>query len=1001
VLSTIRRIGSRCAHASARARRQLHAALALIAIGVFALFAGLGQAGQERYDYDPIGRLIRFTDSNNEVTEYTYDKAGNITSVVRGAAGSNQPPLLSTVSPSVIRLGETATLTITGQRLQVGTLQASDTGLDLSNVRQAATQVQADLSVTSSVPAGTQTLTFTNGQGTASIALLIAPKLPTLSIEPSPLALPPDNTARSITLRLSNPDLIAHQVTVTSSDTAKATVSPATVTIAAGQTTAQVSVTPKVAGFVNLTTTSPTLKATAVPVFITSDFRGVNTSYAMPLGVRVGDVEVSTPPSTTTTFKVNGLGVVLGPVLTTVAPRAVAVGGTYTFTISGAAIPAGAQVSMVQPDGVTVTTQAANPSQITASLAIDPAAAVGQRRFVVKDAAGNLVPFADAAAANIQLTTGEPSIISVEPLFTTPGKVMQLRVRGANLQDAQVRLVPPVDVAVDNSPAISADGSELTVRISTSPLAATGPRTVQIVTPSGQTGTAATAANQLTIVSDIRQNVTPIFAPALGVQVGGTSTPSENSVGPAGGVVGVVVGPAAYTTAPAVAVVGETTTLVIRGTALQGVTQASVQPATGITHAAFTVSADGTTLSLPTTVDPAAARGIRRVVLKTATGQLVFADASGDQVLVATPAPELTWVKPQVVLAGNTISMTILGRNFNDVTGVTFEPPAGLTAMPPIVASADGTVLTFSVQVAAAAQSGSRTVRVVTAGGTSAALAAPSNTFQVARQAGPTLDSISAAAVGLQVGSVSTATSFDTGIHAPQLGVLVQPPGTPVTEDRGLYASNVGILVGSGTTGISPASPDGVLKGTASTITVTGFALGDVTSATVLGPTALTAGQVQVNSDGTQLTVPITVPADATSTYYGIRLSRAAATPSTRITPVSEYGMFFNLGSLPTTIDSVAPIVLEQGKTYTFTIRGSNLRDVYQVMAEPGAGLLFGEGGLVPQFSTDTFGEKLTVQLRVEGNAPIGSRVVRLKVPGGITSADPIPANTITVVAPQ
>ncbi len=70
-----------------------------------ALSAGLVLAGQERYDYDPIGRLIRYTDSNNQVTDYTYDKSGNITSVMRGAAGSNLQPTLSSVTPSVVRLG--------------------------------------------------------------------------------------------------------------------------------------------------------------------------------------------------------------------------------------------------------------------------------------------------------------------------------------------------------------------------------------------------------------------------------------------------------------------------------------------------------------------------------------------------------------------------------------------------------------------------------------------------------------------------------------------------------------------------------------------------------------------------------------------------------------------------------------------------------------------------------------------------------------------------------
>ena len=61
------------------------AAMVLLVAGLV-VTGTVGQAGQERYEYDPIGRLVRFTDSNNEVTDYTYDAAGNILSVTRGSA---------------------------------------------------------------------------------------------------------------------------------------------------------------------------------------------------------------------------------------------------------------------------------------------------------------------------------------------------------------------------------------------------------------------------------------------------------------------------------------------------------------------------------------------------------------------------------------------------------------------------------------------------------------------------------------------------------------------------------------------------------------------------------------------------------------------------------------------------------------------------------------------------------------------------------------------------
>jgi YD repeat-containing protein len=75
------------------------------------------QAAVERYGYDPIGRLIQFVDSANQVTEYTYDAAGNLTTVTGGGAVSNFVPVLTSVTPGLIRRGETRNVVLAGQRL--------------------------------------------------------------------------------------------------------------------------------------------------------------------------------------------------------------------------------------------------------------------------------------------------------------------------------------------------------------------------------------------------------------------------------------------------------------------------------------------------------------------------------------------------------------------------------------------------------------------------------------------------------------------------------------------------------------------------------------------------------------------------------------------------------------------------------------------------------------------------------------------------------------------
>jgi hypothetical protein len=113
----------------------------------------------------------------------------------------------------------------------------------------------------------------------------IYPVLPTFAVSPIPLAIPPDNTARQFTVQFSHADAFDHSFALSVGDAAVIRVSPATLTIAAGQTQALASITGLKAGQTSLTLASPTLGSTAVPVFVTGEFAGINTSYARLLGV--------------------------------------------------------------------------------------------------------------------------------------------------------------------------------------------------------------------------------------------------------------------------------------------------------------------------------------------------------------------------------------------------------------------------------------------------------------------------------------------------------------------------------------------------------------------------------------------------------------------------------------------------------------------------------------------------------------------------------------------
>lgn len=961
------------------------------------LTGSVGEAGQERYEYDPIGRLVRFIDSSNEVTDYTYDAAGNILSVTRGGS-AGLAPALSSVTPSFIRRGETKALTITGQRLGVGTLQTSDAGLDLSNVRLAAAQVTADLTVAQSVPTGTQTLTFSNALGSAQIGLLIAPKLPTLSVEPSPLALPPDNIAHAVTLRLSGADVVSHAVAIASTDTAKATVSPAGVTIAAGQTTALVNITAKTAGFVNLSLSSATLGTVTVPVFVTVDFRGVNTSEAAAVGVMVGDGLPTAANSGSATFTASRVGVAVGPVLTGVSPDGMVVGATHNLAVSGLNLPTGLQVSVVPSQGVTATITTSDTQQIAVSLTADASAAAGVRRLVVTDAANKLVPFADPSRSQIRLTTGQPVITSIEPLFATAGTTPLLKVRGMNLQDGRLLVSPSIDLSVDAGPVVNAEGTELIAGLQIFALAASGPRVVQVATLSGNSTSQAGPANQFTIVREITNAVTPITAPLVGVVVGSSVATGTDTVGPVQAAhVGLVVGPVAFALSPQVGLVDSTITLVVTGTGLQGVQTATLAPLTGLTLGPVSIDAEGTSLSMQVAVAADAPRTPRRMTLQTPTGRLTFSKPDADQFLVVAPPPTLISITPQVIPAGTTRNLVVRGQNFSDLLSVQIEPSTGLTVGAAAVSDGN-TVLTVGVQASAGAPTGVRTLIVNTAGGASSSVASPANTFQVAQQVSATYDAVAAAPVGVTVGASTSPPMTDTiGVQASLVGVMVTPSVNPTTQTESVHAMNVGVVVGAAAAGVSPRSPDGFIKGTSSTLTIDGFALTQVSSVVVSG-SGVTLGALSVNAEGTQLTLPVTVSGTAPSSTYGVQLRTGTGTATVRVTAVTPANMLFNVGALPTTMDSVSPIVLEQGKSYALTVRGVNLMDAFDVLFEPTVGTLF---SAAPQWSTDALGEKLTISLVIDPNAAIGSRVLRLRVPGGMTTAEPLPANTITIVAPQ
>lgn len=956
---------------------------------------GAARAGDERYLYDSAGRLVRHTDARQSVVDYVFDAAGNLLAV-RRAQAQDLAPLLTGLTPSVVRRGQSPGFVLSGERLDLGSLQATHPGIGLGRLKRAPQQITGQMSVGGDVPLGLHELVFDNGAGRAAWPVSVAPVLPLLRVEPSPLALPPQGAPQLITLRLSHPDVLPHQIDLRTSDPTRATVTPSRITLAAGVTAAQFTVTPRSPGFLSLDLQSDTLGPVSVPVFITTDFRGVNTSHATPVRVQVGSQAAPAPRRTQGLFGAQGVGVAVGSVLTGLAPVGMAVGGQYRMVVQGRALPADARVELIPPQGLSVTVEQRSDTRLQLQLQVDAGAAPGWRRLQLVPASGRPVPVASSGADLWQLTSGTARIEAIEPLAVLPGRVSTIRVRGHHLQQGRLQIDPGTDLRIDAEPKVNAEGTELVARIEVAPLAATGPRTVRVVTPSGSSPAEPSAGNQLTIASAIEQTpVTPVASPVVGVRVG------SPSVAPAAASTlgltraGVQVGPGAWSVQPPQGVVGSEVEVEVTGVGLQAVRSVRLNPDTGVVIGPYQVDPDGRRLRFAARIDAQAPVGPRQVVLQGHAGPWTFAAPGSDLWAVVAPVPVLQAISPLVWMTGQTTTATVRGQHLGSVVSATALGPDGASddqvIVRPLTASTDGTRLTLEARVAQGAVSGPRRLVLSAPAGSSEAAAQAGNTVQVARQIAGSVTPLASPLVGLCVGTVDAVTSppaTSWGLLAPLVGVSRAGATAPAGWSMEARLPATGVVVGAAVRGMQPARPDGLLKGRTGRITIDGIGLQHVTQVHLIGQ-GVTAGTPQVSADGRQIGVDVAVADNAPSGPVGVSLGLPTLTGD---------ALQFQVGALPERLDSISPIVLEQGKTVTLVIRGAGLRDVHEVVVEPGNGLRQTSD---VAWSTDALGERLTVSLQIAPDAAVGSRVVRLRVPGGITPASPTPANTLTTVAPQ
>jgi len=901
-------------------------------------------------------------------------------------------PTVSGMTPNTLRRGETKTVQVTGTGLNTTTLSTTAAGLTLGGVTLSPTQASFDLTAADNATLGAQQLTFKNSAGSASATVTVTPDLPTASVTPTPIAVPPDSSSRQFAVQLAYADTIAHSFAVTVADASVVSVSTPTLTIDAGKTQAIGSLSGLKAGVTSIRLVSATLGTLTLPVYVTADFLGLNTSYAQPLGVVLETSAPATPLSGSVTAR--SLGIVSGNYVKDVTPKTFATGsGAGTLTIVGEGLQNAVAATLKPADGVTLgsLSVAADGKSVTVPLTVADNAPVSLRQVVLSSASG-AYPVASPDADRIQITLPRPEIVSVDPLFGAPGtSALSLTLIGRNLQAVQtLSSVPPDGLTFGASPTVNADGTRLTAVVNIASSAAPGARVIVANAPGSSSDPAPTSANTFTVATGMGSTYSPVVSPALGV-VKQESAPANPAQSTMSRPLGVAYGSVGTGISPQARAIGESFTLTVQGLGLQGVTAVSIAPATGISLGTPTIAADGQSLTVPVSIAADAPQTPRTVNLTAGPAPILFVPPASAVFNVTALEPVIDATDPVVLQIGATpVTMTLRGRNFQGATSVRLVPPEGMSVNNPPTGDAAGTQLTVSVSASSGAAPGQRAVIVTTPGGESPATLTAANTVTL----GGTLSTYSAISSPLlgvlkQDGGAPASITYDS-LLSRNLGVVFGAETPPALPPGTVLSGVVGVAVGPVATAILPTS---LARSASGTLVVSGHGLGGVTAIALDPPQGVVIGSpLLVSEDGGQVSVPVTVAADAAMTRRRVDVR----TDSGKVSFANPVGALVQITSgalLP--ISSISPILGTAGATLTLVVRGQNMQDAIAVVAAPATGLVF---DTQPTVNAD--GTELTVRLRIDDGAPLGARVIRVITPTTESSDQASVANTFTIYAP-
>lgn len=954
---------------------------------------------------------------DRQVVDFYYDSSGNLIEKNTNVTLNSLAPAVSAISPSVVRRNSITTVTIDGSDLKNIQLSTDDSGLTVSNIASANTQVTFDLHVTTNVPLGLHTLVLSTLSGQIAHNIEVFPQLPQMVIRPSPLALAV-GTVTEVIFGIGSVDVVDHQITVSIADQTVISGAVGVFSIIAGERFP--------AGFLQVTG----LKTGTTTLTFSSQELGdqvftvvVGNAYQPPLGTKVNvrsDLLGIVLPSNSPDINEIGpltsslsifltpviapdvsvrrqqlsslLNVVYGSAFTEVTPKAIAASNTSTLTIKGHGLSAVTGLTIDPVDGITLGGLQINPTgtEITVPVTIASDISFSIRSVQLLTASSEIKPIHPEVR---QLYVGGqiPSIESITPVVVSRLSTQTLNVTGQYFDgDIKVNVTPPDDINIGNRVTVNGNHTKLSVDLNVDENAALGQRVITVETLNGVTKQTSLPTNTLTIANGIAGEV-PVTSVPLGIVVG-TSNTVLKTVSLFSPELGIVRGTGVSAVQPLKATRDTVVTLTVAGFGLDNVTAVNFEPAQGITVTAPQIAADGLSFTVDVTI-AADAQTTTRLLSVVASGtNLAFIDPEVSRFAILGPVPQINYISPNFIVAGNTATINVHGQSFEMVDSVRIEPIQGFTVSVPQI-NADNTLITVQVTADTGVQLGAHTLIVGSNAGESSSAPSAENQLNVVSTELLTINnSLVSPLLGISVGGGNAGTvTRDFTITSDLLGVIIPKPPTVTIKTQ--YSSPLSVVKGGY---LQTIAPDALEVGTTTAVMISGVDLQDVTAIEFIPADGLSVlSPITITPDATQASVDVLVAINADKSKRRIVVHQNGVTNNALPYVKAESAIIEVAGGLPT-IDSISPVLQVPNSQFELLVRGQNLQEVTAVHAYDSSGapedlISFG----APVISPD--GTELRVIAVVERLVPSGAKAIVLTVAIGQTGTAATPVNTLTI----